>query len=476
MSTTQEVQELIFRADTTGLTTADAAVKRYATSMDAAHESSKRATGGVSGLGQSLLNIGRITDDYNAAGLRGIVNNFEGLAMSLGLGAGVAGVVTVAAIALKQFLPVIQEFLGLGKTFELPTKMEELEKRIDALKDAKVKVDADGTALKELQDQLKELQKAAEEFQATISGQTKEEKEAGKRVSTFFGTAEGRQALRDAQQRQKAAVTAPIEAQAAQAEVEAERTRQALKTAGPGDEYQLALERNTEAESKLVRLREQAKNAAAAEQERLDRMLKEARTGTGDEQQRAIDELGGVLGGVGPGQAFAAQRGRMRPDAIQREEQIAAIAKQEADRQKEIQAEQAKRAQAAEKAAREQERVQRETEKAMEEERQDAFDQEKARNDQAKRAAEQQERDARERERLAIDQQQAQIEGNQLTLKIAQAVNSGVGLTLEGAIQIREMQLHLAEIKRTYAAAERELRANRARAAEINRTAQNRNH
>jgi hypothetical protein len=84
---------------------------------DKLEASSKKAAGGVAGMGQSLLQTGRVVQDFSQGGLGGILNNIEGLTMALGQGPGLAGVLTVAGVAfmlLKKPVSDLMESMGGG--------------------------------------------------------------------------------------------------------------------------------------------------------------------------------------------------------------------------------------------------------------------------------------------------------------------------------------------------------------------------
>lgn len=76
------------------------AVTKTAVSQD------KAAKSGVN-MGQALLQGSRGFQDFQAAGLNGLANNLEGIAMGLGLGSGIAGAVTVMAVAVQTLGPKV---------------------------------------------------------------------------------------------------------------------------------------------------------------------------------------------------------------------------------------------------------------------------------------------------------------------------------------------------------------------------------
>lgn len=77
----------------------------------AVNQGSQRAVGGGGINPQGLLNISRAIDDVQY-GFRGIINNIEGIVTGLGMGAGVAGAATIAAVALNALVPRVLELVG----------------------------------------------------------------------------------------------------------------------------------------------------------------------------------------------------------------------------------------------------------------------------------------------------------------------------------------------------------------------------
>lgn len=65
-----------------------------------------RAAGKKGGAGMGMLQLGQAIEDAQY-GLRGVMNNIPGLVMSLGLGAGAAGVLQVGLVAVSQVLDLI---------------------------------------------------------------------------------------------------------------------------------------------------------------------------------------------------------------------------------------------------------------------------------------------------------------------------------------------------------------------------------
>lgn len=90
-------------------------------------------------MGQSMLYLGNSIQDFQAAGLRGILNNIPQVVMALGGTGGLAGALTVAAVAFESFRPQIDKFLeglrgGAKDIGKYTTEIERLTGRVEALK------------------------------------------------------------------------------------------------------------------------------------------------------------------------------------------------------------------------------------------------------------------------------------------------------------------------------------------------------
>src|SRR5690242_20155436 len=101
---------------------ATSAEKAAGAQQKMAESGEKVATSGRNS-GRSLMELGRIVQDFQGGGLMGISNNMEGLALALGLGGGVAGVATLATVALT----ALQK--PLEKLFESLTGGDEATRR-----------------------------------------------------------------------------------------------------------------------------------------------------------------------------------------------------------------------------------------------------------------------------------------------------------------------------------------------------------
>ena len=86
--------------------------------------------------GQSLLQTGRVIQDFAQGGLGGILNNIEGLTMALGLGSGLAGVLTVVGVAALTAGPSIKSYFRslIDGSNEIPTSSDKLKALGESLK------------------------------------------------------------------------------------------------------------------------------------------------------------------------------------------------------------------------------------------------------------------------------------------------------------------------------------------------------
>lgn len=101
-----------------------------------ADEQNNSAKSGVN-FGQAMLQGSRGIQDFAAAGLNGIVNNLESMASAMGAGAGVAGAVTLLAVALQATWPAIEAwFAGLDKE---GARMDEFKARVTGAAEAILK-------------------------------------------------------------------------------------------------------------------------------------------------------------------------------------------------------------------------------------------------------------------------------------------------------------------------------------------------
>jgi hypothetical protein len=95
------------------------------------------AGGRVASFGRTMIEASRFLQDFQAAGLMGVLNNIEGLSIALGLGSGLAGVLTIVGVAIQQFMPQIRDFLDSmrqGIPREMVDGVEDLGRQLDEAK------------------------------------------------------------------------------------------------------------------------------------------------------------------------------------------------------------------------------------------------------------------------------------------------------------------------------------------------------
>lgn len=141
-------------------------------------EGTEKAAKGTRNLGRSMLETGRVVQDFAQGGIGGILNNVEGLVGALGMGPGVAGAITAVGVAAYIAYPPLRDFVkGLidGKN-DIPkaaesfaTLGEEFKKIGERLKDIKEKGFLTGSELAEYNEGL--------EKQAGIEKRIADEKE-----------------------------------------------------------------------------------------------------------------------------------------------------------------------------------------------------------------------------------------------------------------------------------------------------------
>ena len=116
--------------------------------VDEVAKSTEKLKTGMAGTGQSLLQTGRVVQDFAQGGLGGILNNIEGLSLALGGGAGLAGVMTVLGVAALVAGPAIKEWAK-----SLGTAGEKIPESTDAVEKYTTAIDKNKEAMKALKEQ-----------------------------------------------------------------------------------------------------------------------------------------------------------------------------------------------------------------------------------------------------------------------------------------------------------------------------------
>lgn len=304
---------------------ASEAVKRYGSTQAALAKLTEQSQSKMAGFGQSMLQTGRIVQDFQAAGLRGILNNLEGLSLALGGGAGLAGAVTVAAVAFEVFKPQIKaawDALASGRPREAASQIETLTKRIEELKGQHVTLAVDRSELERAETQLGRLKRAQDEFRAAQGRQTSAEAEAGKAAQeaiTEEGEPELVEALRAKFVREQTKKSVPLrEAQERQQALEKERDERRNRFGGLGLAGEQSFARRIAIEQDRARAARDAINKEA--ETHVGGLLTDLREKGGQAQATARTSLARELEGIGRGQLATQIRGTT-PEAIRAQEQ-----------------------------------------------------------------------------------------------------------------------------------------------------------
>jgi len=184
----QEAQRLI-KANQQSVASLDAvgaAAHRAGSAMNTAGGQINKA-GGLSG--QGIMQLAYAADDLQY-GLRGIVNNIPGLLQSLGLGAGLAGVVSILAVGLNQLEQRFGVFAKMGDYFfaataEAKQLADQIEKVAERKKAFESLDDADAArAVSKQQQHLKEITSLSE-IKKLISDIEFDIENGGKNIGNF---------------------------------------------------------------------------------------------------------------------------------------------------------------------------------------------------------------------------------------------------------------------------------------------------
>ena len=321
----------------------DAETKRVAASsrnLESALDqlSGKKGGGGAAGAGQSFLQLGRITQDFTQGGIGGILNNVEGLTAALGLGSGLAGVLTIVGVAAFTAKPYIMD---LWKSFsgaeDVRDQVERLTERIKELEDIKVKLAIDTLELDAAKRKLDELKKDQSAFDAAQKHQTAHEAEAGKQVKAALGGSD-EEAVTAAIRRgilNRLIATDSVLIESRRKQAEAEANRQAVLN-GPWDEGNAHAIASFDAEIKAEQERAAARALQLNQQAEREtgHMIRGASEGHGADQAEQRRRLAAWLRATGHA-GLAGQVAAATPQAVKTaaEKKAAADAKREATQQ-----------------------------------------------------------------------------------------------------------------------------------------------
>jgi hypothetical protein len=172
------------RADAT-VQAMTAQVQRMTKELKAAEKAAGDMGSKLAGTGQSLLQIGRITQDFQAGGLNGVLNNIEGLVQALGGPAGLAGVLTVVGVAGYIAKPHIEKFIESLKgddVTKFANQVEYLEDKLKKLTKEPIKVRVEALEVLRTEKQLKEAKQSVAAFEGFGDQQTEAQQTSGKAV------------------------------------------------------------------------------------------------------------------------------------------------------------------------------------------------------------------------------------------------------------------------------------------------------
>src|SRR4051794_8914441 len=111
MSVTQETLQLVFEVKNAEEAKAlEAQLGRTGTTVKKLAEETDKASKSGANMGQTMLQSGRFLQDFAQGGIGGVLNNVEGLTVALGLGSGLAGVLTMVGVAAALVGPKLIDF------------------------------------------------------------------------------------------------------------------------------------------------------------------------------------------------------------------------------------------------------------------------------------------------------------------------------------------------------------------------------
>lgn len=285
------------------------------------------STNKMKGLGQTGLQTGRIIQDFAQGGIGGILNNVEGLAMALGGGPGLAGLLTGVGVALFLLKEPIKDFFASFSGPEaqgVKDVLEEIKQRIKDIEKQPVKLSVDVRELEEAKKRIKELETAQKAFDAMREGMSVEEKEAGQEVKKLLtdqgdkvAAAAGEmkaQMVRELVSKSETIKAADAEAERSQKKIEALEER--LKQGMTEEETQATLFNLEREKNRIKDAQQRAQDARTAIDKEAEKKIGALQVGAEagnrpDDQQ----ELAQRLAAAGQG-GLAGQIAAITPQAI----------------------------------------------------------------------------------------------------------------------------------------------------------------
>ena len=284
--------------------------------LDRLTQSAKGSSAAFNNVGYAGLTAGRSIQDFAQGGVGGILNNIEGMTMALGMGPGMAGLLTAVGVAAFIAGPFIKDFIKdmdlFGTSAEgAKGQVEKLTDRIKELTEKPIKLSVEVLELENAKRQIDEITKAIQAFDKLSNTQNEQDKASGKAVQEELDKNGPEFAAQLKTDSAKAAVAnnGPLQqafkdqAEHGQAAKEAEKD---AKSARAGADTAMA--QVYEAQAAFHRDKEkQAKDLSTGIQSRVEenakldvgQMIIEATTGTGAKQELGRKKLSGQLAKLG---------------------------------------------------------------------------------------------------------------------------------------------------------------------------------
>ena len=146
---------------------------------------------GLAGSGQSMLQLGRVIQDFTQGGIGGILNNIEGMTQALGGPAGLAGVLTIVGVAAFIARPFVEQFissLGSGPVEKFGTELEKATAKLETMKKSSANTAESVAGIELLEKSIKKMRDHAEAYSRFIQTKIPKGEETGKVGKEFIAT------------------------------------------------------------------------------------------------------------------------------------------------------------------------------------------------------------------------------------------------------------------------------------------------
>lgn len=258
-------------------------IKRQGDSLEQLESKARRASSGMAGFGQSMLQTGRIVQDFTQGGIAGVLNNIEGFIQAIGGGPGLSGVLTVLGVGLFLLKDPIKDFiasLNPDAISPFTSEIEELQDRIKEIEKQPLKLGVDLAELDAAKERLNDLKKAQQELDAARAGMSKEEHEVGKEITKILKD-EG-DALKEAEREITTAITGQMAARDKAYQANTKAANEARAAIG---KQQAAIEANPLMQAEEMQARtaeiESAQKRLAEAEDAMNARIRQLRTAAG---------------------------------------------------------------------------------------------------------------------------------------------------------------------------------------------------